>query len=241
MMMTIAADPNKRSVVSHIVNGFENGWRESRKDADSPWTRDLHSDYVKNIYRFWFQSAPVKIMRDHMGFDTTWERANEFSGASDSNPDLWYYLAAASPPNTGDEALKWIMAALAAEAKVRGLNFTDIPSILPASKLRLFVEGVADGRIDRTFTKTIFAELLEKQHDADDFAALIAEPRFKAISTDDLEPIIDKIIADNPDQFEKAKLNPKLVQFFVGQVMKATQGKAPPPKIIEIMTRKLAA
>jgi Asp-tRNA(Asn)/Glu-tRNA(Gln) amidotransferase B subunit len=237
-MMT---DPNKRNVVSHITNGFEHGWRESRKDEGSPWTRDLHSDYVKNIYRFWFQKTPVQIMREDMGFETTMERANEFAQASDNTADLWYYLATASAPNTGDEALKWIMAALAAEAKVRGVNFTEIPTILPARKLRRFVIAVTDGTIDRTFTKTIFAELLAKQHSRTRFADLIAEPRFKAISADDLEPIIDKIISDNPDQFEKAKTNPKLVQFFVGATMKATQGKAPPPKVIEIMTRKLAS
>jgi Asp-tRNA(Asn)/Glu-tRNA(Gln) amidotransferase B subunit len=232
----------RRNVVSHIVNGFENGWRESRKDADSPWVRDLHSDYVKNIYRFWFQKTPIDIMREDMGFATTMERANEFENASDNDPAVWYYLAAASPAGSGDEALKWIMGALATELNVQKKPFTFLPKLMPARVLAMFVSAISNGRIDRTFTKTIFSELLAVGNnlDIEAFDALIARPEYKAISADDLEPIIDNIIAENMGQFEKAKANPKLVQFFVGQVMKATQGKAPPPKVIEIMTRKLA-
>lgn len=233
--------PEIRSVVDRVENGWEYGHRESREDGGSPWRVISHSDYVRVTTRAWFQKKPIDIMRENMGFETTKERASEFAAASDSNSDLWYYLAAATPPETGDEALKWIMGALAAEANVRDLRFTDIPSLLPAPSLSRFVAAIVDGSIDRTFTKVIFAELLQRPRMSDEaFEALRAEPRFKPVSADDLEPIITKVIADNPEQFEKAKANPKLVQFFVGQVMKATQGKAPPPKVLEIMNRKLA-
>ena len=54
-----------------------------------------------------------------------------------------------------------------------------------------------------------------------------------------IETAVDEIIAANPAQVEKAKQNPKLAGWFVGQVMKATGGKANPKAVNEIVARKL--
>lgn len=54
-----------------------------------------------------------------------------------------------------------------------------------------------------------------------------------------IEAAVDAVIAANPAQVEKAKANPKLVGFFVGQVMKATGGKANPKAVNEIVSAKL--
>ncbi|MDA9891408.1 Asp-tRNA(Asn)/Glu-tRNA(Gln) amidotransferase GatCAB subunit B, partial [Planktomarina temperata] len=51
---------------------------------------------------------------------------------------------------------------------------------------------------------------------------------------------VDQIIADNPAQVEKAKQNPKLAGWFVGQVIKATGGKANPQVVNQIVAAKLA-
>ena len=50
---------------------------------------------------------------------------------------------------------------------------------------------------------------------------------------------MDKVIAENPAQVEKARENPKLAGWFVGQVMKATGGKANPKAVNEIISAKL--
>ena len=54
-----------------------------------------------------------------------------------------------------------------------------------------------------------------------------------------IEAEVDKVIAENPAQAEKARSNPKLAGWFVGQVMKATGGKANPQAVNEIVARKL--
>lgn len=54
-----------------------------------------------------------------------------------------------------------------------------------------------------------------------------------------IEEAVDRIIADNPAQVEKAKVNPKLAGWFVGQVMKATGGKANPKAVNQIVQQKL--
>jgi aspartyl-tRNA(Asn)/glutamyl-tRNA(Gln) amidotransferase subunit B len=54
-----------------------------------------------------------------------------------------------------------------------------------------------------------------------------------------IEAAVDQIIAENPAQVEKAKANPKLAGWFVGQVMKATGGKANPKAVNDIIQLKL--
>jgi aspartyl-tRNA(Asn)/glutamyl-tRNA(Gln) amidotransferase subunit B len=54
-----------------------------------------------------------------------------------------------------------------------------------------------------------------------------------------IEAIVDEILAANPDKVAEAKEKPKLAGWFVGQVMKASQGKANPAMVNEILAKKL--
>ncbi len=54
-----------------------------------------------------------------------------------------------------------------------------------------------------------------------------------------IEKVIDEVIAANPDKVEQAKAKPTLLGWFVGQVMKASGGKANPGSVNEILKAKL--
>jgi aspartyl-tRNA(Asn)/glutamyl-tRNA(Gln) amidotransferase subunit B len=51
--------------------------------------------------------------------------------------------------------------------------------------------------------------------------------------------VVDNIVAANPDKVAQAKTNEKLIGWFVGQVMKASAGKANPQAVNELLKRKL--
>jgi hypothetical protein len=243
LCQTVGMEIQHRNVVDRVVDHFEHGHRESNRG--NGWERDLHSDYVRMTDTLWFVGTPVQVMRN-MGIDTIPERAVEFAQASDDRYEVYYYVASAAQDGHGDEALKWVMSAIAAELNVRKRPFHAITEIISATSLRIFVEYLATKKIDRAFAKPIFADIIVAHPKGlmDDQRAVIdeivANPKYKAVSSDDLEPIIDKIIADNPEQYEKAKSNPKLVQYFVGQTLKATGGKASPAMVIEIVNRRIA-
>lgn len=57
---------------------------------------------------------------------------------------------------------------------------------------------------------------------------IIADPRFKAVDTSEIDSIIDGIIAANPEQAAKVAEKPAMLQWFLGQVLKASKGRAPP-------------
>jgi aspartyl-tRNA(Asn)/glutamyl-tRNA(Gln) amidotransferase subunit B len=69
---------------------------------------------------------------------------------------------------------------------------------------------------------------------------IVATEGMKQVTdTGAIEAAVDEIIAANPAQVEKAKANPKLVGWFVGQVMKSTGGKANPAAVNQMVADKL--
>jgi aspartyl-tRNA(Asn)/glutamyl-tRNA(Gln) amidotransferase subunit B len=88
----------------------------------------------------------------------------------------------------------------------------------------------------------VLAEMVEMGGNPDD----IAKARgFEAMAADALESVIDGIIADHPDDWDKFvaaddKARKKLTGFFTGLVMKATQGNADGRAVNEILTRRAA-
>jgi aspartyl-tRNA(Asn)/glutamyl-tRNA(Gln) amidotransferase subunit B len=54
-----------------------------------------------------------------------------------------------------------------------------------------------------------------------------------------IEKTIDEIIAGNPDKVADTRTNPKAIGWFVGQVMKASGGKASPQAVNDVLKRKL--
>ncbi|MBZ0128086.1 MAG: Asp-tRNA(Asn)/Glu-tRNA(Gln) amidotransferase subunit GatB [Rhodobacteraceae bacterium] len=102
-----------------------------------------------------------------------------------------------------------------------------------ASLHQLIMEGVISSKI----AKDVFAIMLSEGGNP----AEIVEARGMKQVTDTgaIEAAVDQVMADNPAQVEKARANPKLAGWFVGQVMKATGGKANPAAVNQIVASRL--
>jgi len=85
----------------------------------------------------------------------------------------------------------------------------------------------------------VFEAMWNKEGTADE---IIEKKGLKQITDSSaIEPIIDEIIANNPKQLEQYRAGKeKLMGFFVGQVMKASKGKANPGQVNEILKKKLS-
>ena len=96
---------------------------------------------------------------------------------------------------------------------------------------------ISDGTISGRIAKDVFDIMIE----TGDAPAKIVEDRGLKQVTDTgaIEKIVDEIIAANPDQAAEVKERPKALGWFVGQVMKASQGKANPQAVNEILRAKL--
>ncbi|KAG1668237.1 Aspartyl/glutamyl-tRNA(Asn/Gln) amidotransferase subunit B [Nymphon striatum] len=99
--------------------------------------------------------------------------------------------------------------------------------------LDLIKEGTISGKIAKELFEIVFNE-------GGDPAAIVEERGMKQVTdTGAIEAAVDEIIASNPDQVAKAKDNPKLAGWFVGQVMKSTGGKANPQAVQQLVKSKL--
>ena len=95
-----------------------------------------------------------------------------------------------------------------------------------------------DDKINSSAMQTIFNEMLESNSSA---RALAEELNLLQVSDSDfIDPIIDSVISENPDEVQRYKEGKKaLIGFFIGQVMKQSKGKANPKQVRERITQKL--
>ncbi|MBP56206.1 MAG: Asp-tRNA(Asn)/Glu-tRNA(Gln) amidotransferase GatCAB subunit B [Rhodobiaceae bacterium] len=132
-------------------------------------------------------------------------------------------------------AANWITGEYFAAMNKLGFSITNSPiSIDNLSKLiKLIEENIISTRI----AKDVFEIMLENNENPEE---IIEREGLKQVSdSGELEKIIDNIIVENPDQVEAVKLKPKLMGWFVGQVMKETNGKANPKLVNDLLNDKL--
>jgi aspartyl-tRNA(Asn)/glutamyl-tRNA(Gln) amidotransferase subunit B len=99
------------------------------------------------------------------------------------------------------------------------------------------IDRIKDNTISGKIAKEVFERMFKGEGSADDI--IEAQGLKQVTDMGAIEAMVDEVIAANPDQAAKAKENPKLVGFFVGQVMKASQGKANPQAVNQILRQKL--
>jgi aspartyl-tRNA(Asn)/glutamyl-tRNA(Gln) amidotransferase subunit B len=117
-----------------------------------------------------------------------------------------------------------------------GLDLDEAP--VDSAKLGELLDLIADETISGRIAKDVFEEMWETGKPA---GQIVEDKGLKQITdTSELEGIVDKIVADNPEQVQQVQEgNQKVKGWFVGQVMKATGGKANPKLVNEILAKKL--
>ena len=134
-------------------------------------------------------------------------------------------------------AANWLTSELFGALNRRGRSLEDSP-VSPAQSAELLAL-VTDGTISGTIAKQVFEKMLET---GDGAAAIVDRDGLKQTSdTGTIEAVIAKILADNADKVEQYQGGKEaLFGFFVGQTMKAMQGKANPQVVNELLKTALA-
>jgi len=134
-------------------------------------------------------------------------------------------------------AANWVMGDFFGALNKSGLEIANSP--ITASQLAGLIQLISDATISGKIAKQVFEIMFETGGDA---ATIVEERGLRQVTdTGAIESVIDKIVADNPDKVAQYKERPKMFGWFVGQAMQATQGKANPQTVNEILKRKLDA
>ncbi len=131
----------------------------------------------------------------------------------------------------------WMTGEFFAALNRSGLELAEAP--VDAGRLGGLIDLIEDKTISGRIAKEVFEEMWESGASA---AGIVAKKGLKQITDEGaIEAIVARVIADNPGQVEQFKAgNEKLIGWFVGQVMKVSQGKANPALVNQILKQKLS-
>ena len=132
-------------------------------------------------------------------------------------------------------AANWVINELAGRLNKEGRDVSSSP--VSAAQLGGVLDLIKDGSISGKIAKDLF-EIVWSEG-GDPRAIVDARGMKQVTDTGAIEKVIDEIIAANPDKVAQAKAKPQLAGWFVGQVMKASGGKANPQAVNDLLKAKL--
>ncbi len=150
--------------------------------------------------------------------------------------DFFEAACAASPKSKVSRVANLVLGALLRELHAQELHVQDMT--MTASALGELARIIDEGLISAKIANDIFADLFNSGAMPE---AYVKEKGLVQISdSSELEAAIDQVLADNPSEVEAYRGGKtKLISFFVGQIMRATKGKANPALVNEILAKKL--
>ena len=247
-----------------VIEGGGKVVQETRLyDPDKGETRSMRSKEEANDYRYFPDPdlLPVELDPAFIGEikatlpELPDEKAARFVLAYDlsqydaavltSSKELGAYYDDVVKQLAGDKPTKeqaklaanWVAGSLAAALNEHNLEITE--SRIDARRLAGLLARITDNTISGKIAKDVFEGMWAEDKDAD---AIIESRGLKQITdTGAIEKAIDEVMAKNPGQLADYRSGKdKLFGFFVGQVMKATGGKANPAQLNELLKKKLA-
>ena len=147
-----------------------------------------------------------------------------------------YFETAAKASNEGKLVANWMNGELAASLNRAEKTLAESP--ISAERLAGLVKKISDGTLSSKLAKKVFEALWESDLSAE---AIIERDGLQQINdTGAIEKMIDEVLAANPKSVEEFKAGKeKALNALVGQVMKASRGKANPAQVQDLMKAKL--
>ncbi len=186
------------------------------------------------------QTLPELPDAKHKRFMTQYALSREDAAQLTVSKELADYFEAAAGATKGDAktVANWIAGDLSGYLNKENKEITESP--VGAQQLALLIDRIHDNTISGKIAKEVFEAMWHGEGNPDD---IIDNQGLKQITdTGAIETIIDEVLARSAPQIEQYKSGQtKVFGYFVGQVMKATKGKANPQQVNQILKRKLDA
>ena len=193
---------------------------------------ELTQDYVDNI-KATLPELPDERKARYMG---NFGLSAYDAGVLVAERDTAQYYEEVAAGHDPKLAANWVISNLFGVLKEKGVGISESP--VSAESLSKLLDLLKDDTISGRIAKDVFEIMVAEGKEAVD---IVEEKGLKQITdTSAIETAVDEVIANNPEQVEQFKSgNEKIAGWFVGQVMKATGGKANPPMVNQMLKDKL--
>ena len=252
--MQAAIDYEARRQIAILEDGGEVTQETRLYDADKNETRSMRSKEEAHDYRYfpcpdllpleieqaWINDLAAQLpelpdAKKHR-FINDFGLSNYDANVLTAETQNASYFEKVAQGRDGKVAANWVINELFGRMKKDDVTIADCP--VSPDQLGGVIDLIASGEISGKIAKDLF-EIVYKE--GGNPAEIVESRGMKQVTdTGAIETAVDQIIADNPAQVEKAQQNPKWAGWFVGQVIKATGGKANPQVVNQIVAAKLA-
>ena len=228
-------------------------------DGDTDTARSMRSKEEANDYRYFpcpdllpvqIDQAYIDVIRASLPelpdarrvrFIEQYQLSDYDAGILGEEADTARYFETAAE-HCGDAKLaaNWVMGELAAKLNAEERNIGDAP--VTPKQLAALIERVRDNTISNKMARDVFEAMWQGEGEPD---TIIEARGLKQVSDSDaIEAMVDEVIANSEKQVENyrqadEKKRPKMLGYFVGQIMKASKGQANPQQVNEILLKKL--
>ena len=249
-----AIDVEARRQIAIVESGGSVDQETRLYDPDKGETRSMRSKEEAHDYRYFPDPdlLPLEIEQDWVDeiaanlpelpdqkkarFVTDFSLSEYDANVLTAELDSAGYFEEVAKGRDGKLAANWVINELFGRLKKDDCDISESP-VTPA-QLGGIIDQISKGEISGKIAKDVFEIVYSEGGEP---AQIVDSRGLKQVTdTGAIEAAVDQVIADNPAQVEKAKANPKLAGWFVGQVMKATGGKANPKVVNELVATKLA-
>lgn len=199
---------------------------------------ELDDEYIDSIRQ---QMPELPAARCQRFIDSYQLSAYDAAILSDNTHTAHFFEETSKQCNDAKLAANWIMGELSARLNSEEKTISDSP--INPSQLANLIERIKDNTISSKIAKQVFEALWNGEGDSAD--QVIDQKGLKQVSDSGaLESMVDDVIAGSSAQVENYKKadpekRPKMLGYFVGQIMKASKGQANPKMINDILVKKL--
>ncbi|GAB4234509.1 MAG: Asp-tRNA(Asn)/Glu-tRNA(Gln) amidotransferase subunit GatB [Methyloligellaceae bacterium] len=248
-----AVDYEARRQIDLIEDGGEVVQETRLFDPNSGRTRAMRSKEEAHDYRYFPDPdlLPVSLTQDYVDalaadlpelpdakkarFMRDYGLSAYDAGVLTADRETAEYFEAVAEGADGKAAANWVINEVMGRLNREGREFSDIPVSAQANAaiLRMVGDGTISGKIAKDVLDVVWSQGGDPEE--------IVESRGLKQVTDSgaIEAIVDAVIAANADKAEQARARPQMIGWFVGQVMKASGGKANPRAVNDILRQRL--
>jgi aspartyl-tRNA(Asn)/glutamyl-tRNA(Gln) amidotransferase subunit B len=192
---------------------------------------ELEQAWIEDIRK----SLPELPDQKRARFEKDYGLSRYDAGVLTSDADKALFFEEVARGRDAKLAANWVTQELFGYLNKEALELSQSP--VTASALGGLIALISDNTISGKIAKDVFARMISGEGEA---AAIVEKHGLKQVTdTGAIEKVVDEIIAANPDQVAKVKGKPQTLGWFVGQVMKASGGKANPQAVNDILKAKL--
>jgi aspartyl-tRNA(Asn)/glutamyl-tRNA(Gln) amidotransferase subunit B len=194
---------------------------------------DVRKEFIEEVKKSMPELPDARRDRFMSQYELSFHDASQLVSSRDLAD---YYEATARAANNPRAASNWIRGELIRELEAAGKTASESP--ITPDELGALIHALDEEKINGKQAKEVLVEMFKTGKGAEETIAALG---FVQISdTGEIEKIVDEVIANNSKQLEQYRAGKEaLFGFFVGQVMKASQGKANPKVVNELLKEKL--